>query len=351
MPEEIMSAPVALAPAGRMKATRDNVFLQGPEPVDGISVVVPIHNEEDNLVRLHEELTAALLSSGKPYEIILVDDGSRDGSARMMQAIAAGDERVKLVMLRRNYGQTSALRAGMDRAHFGAIVTIDGDLQNDPADIPAMVAKLEEGYDLVAGWRRDRQDAQITRKLPSRLANKLIRKVTRVPIRDLGCTLKVIRRPFLAELELYGDMHRFVSILMVQRGARWTEMPTMHHPRVAGVTKYGLWRTVVVLLDLLTLKYLLDYSAHPMRLFGGLGLLCLGLSGIAFVVALLMKTLGGVDLTGNPLLLLTVVSALSALQLLSLGILSEVLVRIYYGRVAERTHYSVRETTNLEAAE
>jgi hypothetical protein len=203
----------------------------------------------------------------------------------------------------------------------------------------------------VAGWRRDRQDARLTRKLPSRLANRLIRKVTRVPIEDLGCTLKVIRRPFLAELELYGDMHRFVSILMVQRGARWTQMPTTHRPRLAGVTKYGLWRTVVVLLDLLTLKYLLDYSAHPMRLFGGLGLLCVGLSGAALVAVVLMKIFSGVDMSGNPLLLLTVVTGLSALQLFSLGILSEVLVRIYFGRVAERTHYSVRQTANLGSAE
>jgi glycosyltransferase involved in cell wall biosynthesis len=325
----------------------------GPEPVDGVSVVVPIHNEEENLPHLHQELTAALGRLGKPYEIVLVDDGSRDGSARIMEGIAARDPRVKLILLRRNYGQTSALRAGMDRARFGAIVTIDGDLQNDPADIPAMVAKLEEGFDLVAGWRRDRQDAQLTRKLPSRLANRLIRRVTRVPIRDLGCTLKVIRREFLAELELYGDMHRFVSILMVQRGARWTEMPTSHRPRVAGVTKYGLWRTVVVLLDLVTLKYLLDYSAHPMRLFGGLGLFCLLLSGLSFLLAAGMKLFGGVDLTGNPLLLLTVLAALSGLQLFSLGILSEVLVRIYFGRAGQRTHYSVRRTTNLdlEAAE
>lgn len=323
------------------------------EPVDGVSVVVPIHNEEDNLLRLHEELTASLERLGKPYEILLVDDGSRDRSVSLMEEIAARDARVKLILLRRNYGQTSALRAGMDRAQFGAIVTIDGDLQNDPGDIPAMVRKLEEGYDLVAGWRQDRQDAQLTRKLPSRLANQLIRRVTRVPIRDLGCTLKVLRRPFLAELELYGDMHRFVSILMVQRGARWTEMPTSHRPRVAGVTKYGLWRTVVVLLDLITLKYLLDYSAHPMRLFGGLGLLCLALSALSFVLAAGMKLFGGVDLSGNPLLLLTVLSTLSALQLFSLGILSEVLVRIYYGRAAGRTHYTVRRTTNLdlEAAE
>jgi glycosyltransferase involved in cell wall biosynthesis len=329
---------------------QDAVILphRAAEPVDGVSVVVPIHNEEGNLQRLHEELTAALLRTGKPYEIVLVDDGSRDSSARLMEGIAARDPRVKLVMLRRNYGQTSALRAGMDRARFGAIVTIDGDLQNDPDDIPAMVAKLEEGFDLVAGWRRDRQDAQLTRKLPSRLANKLIRRVTRMPIRDLGCTLKVIRREFLQELELYGDMHRFVSILMVQRGARWTEMPTSHRPRVAGVTKYGLWRTVVVLLDLITLKYLLDYSAHPMRLFGGLGLLCLVLSAVSFVLTLGMKIIGGVDLTGNPLLLLTVLSVLSSLQLFSLGIVSEVLVRIYYGRTARRTHYSVRRTQNLE---
>lgn len=318
-----------------------------PEPVSGLSVVVPILNEIGNLPRLHAELTAALTAIGKDYEIILVDDGSTDGSTQAMQDMVARDPHVRLVVFRRNYGQTAAMKAGMDHARMPAIVTIDGDLQNDPADIAAMVARLEEGYDLVLGWRQNRQDAAISRKLPSRIANRLIARVTRVKVRDLGCTLKVMRREFLRELELYGDMHRFIPILMAQRGARWTEVATHHRPRTAGTTKYGIGRTIVVLLDLITVKYLLDYSAHPMRLFGGFGLASLGLGVLSFLLTVGMKLIGGMDMTGNPMLTLTVVAVLAGVQLLSLGVLGEVLVRIYYGDRG-RTHYTVRARVNVD---
>lgn len=315
--------------------------------VHSLSIVVPIYNEIGNIDRLHAELTAALDPLGKPYEIILVDDGSKDGSTAALESIAARDARVKLVIFRRNYGQTAAMKAGIDAASMDVVVTMDGDLQNDPVDIGPMIAKLEEGYDLVHGWRINRQDALISRKLPSRIANRMISRTTRFPIHDLGCTLKAIRREILAEVELYGDMHRFIPILLFQRGARCVEIPTHHRARTAGTTKYGIGRTMVVLLDLLTVKYLLDYAAHPMRVFGGLGLISFGLAFLSAFLLIAMKIFGGVDMTGNPLLMLSVVTGLAGLQLLSLGLIGEILARIYYA-TGQRTHYAVRRWVNFD---
>jgi glycosyltransferase involved in cell wall biosynthesis len=195
----------------------------------GVSVVVPIYNEQGNILRLHQELSDVLTGLERPYEIVFVDDGSKDGSVEILREIASRDSRSKLVIFRRNYGQTSAMQAGIDHATMGVIVTIDGDLQNDPADITEMLAKLEEGYDLVHGWRKDRKDALVSRKIPSRIANWLIAKVTRFPIHDLGCTLKVMRREILQEVELYGEMHHYIPILLYQRGARCAEVSSQSH--------------------------------------------------------------------------------------------------------------------------
>lgn len=319
------------------------------DQVRDVSVVVPIYNELGNIDRLYSELTSAMKGLGKPYEIILVDDGSKDGSVSSLEAIAATDSRVKLIVFRRNYGQTAAMKAGIDNASMDVVVTIDGDLQNDPADIGQMIAKLEEGYDLVHGWRVHRQDAMISRKLPSRIANRIISRVTRFPIHDLGCTLKAIRRNILSEVELYGDMHRFIPILLYQRGARCFEIETRHRPRVAGVTKYGIGRTLVVLLDLLTVKYLLDYSAHPMRIFGGVGLVSFGFAFLSFLILIGMKIFGGIDMTGNPFLMLSVVAGLAGLQLLSLGLIGEILARIYFA-TGQKTYYAIRRTVNFDDA-
>ncbi|WP_212525466.1 glycosyltransferase family 2 protein [Actibacterium sp. MT2.3-13A] len=318
-----------------------------PQAVEGVSVVVPIFNEIGNIARLHEELTAALEAIGKPHEIILVDDGSTDGSGEALVDLAARDPRVRLVQFRRNYGQTAAMKAGIDHAGMDAIVTLDGDLQNDPADIGPMIAKLEEGYDLVHGWRRHRRDALISRKLPSRIANRLISWSTGFPIHDLGCTLKAMRREVLSEIELYGDMHRFIPILLFQRGARCFEMETHHRPRLSGKTKYGIGRTLVVILDLMTVKFLLNSSSHPMLVFGGLGLASLALALLSGLATVAMKLAMGTDMTGNPLLLLSVMSGLAGLQLLSLGILGEVLARVYYGQ-GRRVPYAVRRLVNFE---
>jgi glycosyltransferase involved in cell wall biosynthesis len=314
--------------------------------VSQISLIVPLYNERENLESLHREIREALERYSSDLEILYVDDGSTDGSAELVRSLAAQDQGVTLIRLRRNFGQTAAMQAGIDEAQGEILVLLDADLQNDPADIPAMVAKLEEGYDLVCGWRRDRQDAWITRKLPSRIANWLIGRVTRVPIRDLGCTLKVLRRSLASELELLGEMHRFIPILAHQRGARCAEVDTHHRPRRFGQSKYGLSRTLRVVLDLITVKFLLDYLASPMKFFGRLGFACLGLGLISLMTTVGMKSWGGVDMTGNPLLLLSVFAFLAGLQVISLGILGEMSVRIYFDRQGRRP-YAIAERFTL----
>lgn len=312
-----------------------------------LSVVIPLHNEQDNLRLLYDQLCETLPRLGRPFEILLVDDGSTDATPRLLRELAGQDQRVKVVLFRRNYGQTAAMQAGLDMASGDVIITMDGDLQNDPADIGMMLDKIEEGYDLVHGWRKDRQDAWLNRRLPSQIANWLISRVSRFPIHDLGCTLKAIRREIAQDLELYGEMHRFIPILAHWRGARCVEVVTRHHPRRFGQTKYGISRTLRVLLDLVTVKFMLDYFASPMKLFGmfGLGSAAAGLA--AGLATLLMKLTVNFDMTGNPLLLVSAFCGLVSLQFFSLGLLGEVSARIYFSH-GERQHYTVRETLNLE---
>ncbi len=315
-----------------------------------VSVVVPVYNEFDNIPRLYERLNEILPALGREYEVLFIDDGSHDGSVEALQAVAAADPRVKVVRFRRNYGQTAAMQAGLQMASGDVIVTMDGDLQNDPSDIGMMLDKIDEGYDLVHGWRKQRQDAFLNRRLPSMIANWIISKTTRFPIHDLGCTLKAIRREIAQDLELYGEMHRFIPILAHWRGARCVEVVTKHHPRQFGQTKYGISRTLRVILDLITVKYMLDYFASPMKLFGMLGFGCGLLSLLAGLAVILMKWAAGVDMTGNPLLLLAVFSMMICVQFLSLGLLGEVSARIYFGRQG-RQHFTVRERLNFEPPE
>jgi glycosyltransferase involved in cell wall biosynthesis len=310
-----------------------------------VSVVVPICNELENIPLLYQQLAAVLPSLARPWEIVFVDDGSTDGSSQRLKDLATRDARVKVVCFRRNYGQTAAMQAGIQHSAGEVIVTLDGDLQNDPLDIPTLIHKLDEGYDLVHGWRKQRQDTLLTRKLPSRIANWLISRVTRFPIHDLGCTLKAIRREIAVELELYGEMHRFIPILAHQRGARCVEVVTRHHPRRFGQTKYGLSRTVRVVLDLITVKYMLDYFSSPMKLFGRFGLACLAVALLAGLSTAGMKLVAGTDMTGNPLMLLSVLGTIAAIQFFSLGLLGEVNARIYYGSQT-RQNYAIRELIN-----
>lgn len=312
-----------------------------------VSIVIPVYNEVENIVPLLARVDAALRRSGREYEIVFVDDGSTDGSGERLSELARDRAELKVVRFRRNYGQTAAMQAGIDWSVGAVIVTLDGDLQNEPDDIPMMLDEIEHGYDLVHGWRKDRHDAWLNRRLPSWLANRLISAVTRFPIHDLGCTLKAMRREIAEELELYGEMHRFIPILAHARGARCKEVVTRHHARQHGQTKYGISRTLRVLLDLLTVKYILSYFASPMKLFGGVGLLVLLASAIALSATLAMKWWGGVDMTGNPLLLLAAISSLAAIQLMSLGLLGEVNARIYFGTQRKR-HYAVRQLINCE---
>ncbi len=305
-----------------------------------LSIIVPVMNEEGNVQLLREQIHATLGDGPLRYEILYVDDGSRDSTPRLLADMSASDPRVRAVMFRRNFGQTAAMQAGIDHARGDVIVFMDGDLQNDPADIPRLLAKLDEGFDLVHGWRKDRQDTFINRRLPSRIANWLISRSTGFPVNDLGCSLKAIRREIAEELELYGEMHRFIPILAHRRGARCAEMVTHHRARHAGQTKYGISRTTRVVLDLLTVLYLLKFFDSPMKLFGRIGMLAAAVSVVSGVATLGMKFVGGVDMTGNPLLLQTMVAALAAIQFFSLGLVGEVCARIYYSR--SRRQYAVR---------
>lgn len=313
-----------------------------------ISVIVPILNEEENIPILHGEISEVMAAEILDYEIVFVDDGSTDGSVAVLEDLSKQDSRVRLVQLRRNFGQTAAMLAGLDAAAGDVLITLDGDLQNDPADIPQMLGKIAEGYDLVHGWRKNRQDKWLTRKLPSKIANWIISKVVGFPIHDLGCTLKVMRREIAEEIELYGEMHRFIPILAHQRGAKCIEVVTNHRARRFGVSKYGLSRTIRVILDLLTVKFLQDYMTSPMKLFGRLGFGCFAVGGVSLFVTIWMKWMSAVDMTGNPLLMLTVLSTMAGIQLLSLGILGEMNSRIYFAH-QEKRPYTIRRKVGFSA--
>jgi len=300
-----------------------------PSVRPAVSVVVPIFNEAENLEDLHRELTQALEGMGRPYEIILVDDGSRDGSLGRMAALEARDRRVRVLALRRNFGQTAAFSAGFDHARGAIVVTSDGDLQNDPADIPRLVAKLEEGFDMVCGWRQDRQDPT-SKTVPSWFANRIISWATGVELHDYGCSLKAMRSEVVRGLRLYGEMHRFIPAVASWMGVSLAEMPVNHRPRRRGSSKYGLGRTLRVLLDLFTVKFLLAYGTRPAHLFGGAGLL-FGAGGLGVLGYLTYVKLFQDEAIGDrPLLLLGMLLFLSGLILVCVGLLGELLVRIYH---------------------
>jgi glycosyltransferase involved in cell wall biosynthesis len=312
-----------------------------------LSVVIPIKDEKDNLGPLHERLRTALDPLGLVWEAVFVDDGSIDGSFAVLEDLAAQDSRVKVIRLRRNFGQTAALQAGIDWASGDLIATMDGDLQNDPADIPRLLAKLAEGYDAVMGLRARRKDSFVIRKLPSWVANWLIRKATGTHIKDLGCTLRVMRRELAESLPLYGEMHRYVAVLLHQSGARLAQVPVTHHPRTRGKTKYGLSRTVRVVLDLITIKFLATYLTRPMHIFGLAGLVSMALGVVTLLLTWGMKWYSGIFMTGNPLLLLSAMLELVGVQFISIGLLGELLTRTYFESQG-KTSYSVRTTVNLD---
>jgi glycosyltransferase involved in cell wall biosynthesis len=315
--------------------------------MQSLSIVIPIKDERENLRRLHERLTDALDPLGRDYELLLIDDGSTDGSFAVMVELAERDARVKVISFRRNYGQTPALQAGIDWAAGDIIVTMDGDLQNDPADIPMLIEKLEEGYDAVFGLREKRRDAFFLRKIPSWLGNWLIRKVTGCSIKDMGCTLRAMKRDLAKSLPLYGELHRFIPVLAHQTGAKVLQVPVRHYPRTAGQTKYTISRTFRVVLDLITVKFLHSYVTRPMHAFGQLGLGMMVFGFLSLLTTVYMKLGQGIDMTGNPMLLLTVLFVLVGVQFISMGLISELLTRTYHESQG-KSSYQVKTTLNLE---
>jgi glycosyltransferase involved in cell wall biosynthesis len=311
-----------------------------------VSIVVPIYNEEQNIAPLYQRVSEAMAASGLTYELILVDDGSADRSFSLLKGLAEQDQRVKVIRFRRNFGQTAAMAAGFDAATGRVVVPMDGDLQNDPTDIPQLLAKIAEGFDVVSGWRKDRKDTFINRKLPSMLANGLISRMTGVHLHDYGCTLKAYRREVLEGINLYGEMHRFVPALASQVGARVTELPVRHHPRLHGTSKYGISRTLRVVLDLMTVKFLLTYSTKPIQLFGKWGIYTLGVAFLTGCGTLYMKFFEHVNMNRNPLLILTAFLLFSGIQFIVLGLLGELNARTYY-ESQNKPIYVVRETLNI----
>ncbi len=322
-----------------------------PEPpAPDISVFLPVLNEEPNLRPLHEKLDRALTQLGRSAEIIYVDDGSTDGSLDVLREIAAQDQRVRVIALRRNYGQTPAMAAGIDAARGEVLIPMDADLQNDPADIGRLLDKIDEGYDVVSGWRKNRQDKLFTRKIPSMIANRIISWIGGVPLHDYGCSLKAYRRESLADVHLYGEMHRFIPIYASWSGARVTEIPVEHHARTMGTSKYGLSRTIKVIFDLMTIKFMASYQTKPLYVFGWAGLLTLFFSFLCAVLAFLMKFANWphhADFIQTPLPVLTTVMLVLGIQFFLMGLLAEMMVRTYH-ESQQKSIYAVREKIGFE---
>lgn len=308
-----------------------------------LSIVVPVYNEEESLPALHAAIGAALKELPRAWEVIYVNDGSRDGSQAALEKLAAADPaHVTVVEFRRNFGQTTAIAAGIDHARGEIITFLDADLQNDPADIPMMLAKLDEGYDVVSGWRKAREDNALTRNLPSQLANGLISAVTGVHLHDYGCTLKAYRREVITGFRLYGEMHRFIPVYANAIGAKILEVPVRHHSRKFGKSKYGLERTLKVILDLIAVQFLTRYSAKPIYLFGGGGILMAGLGAAGMIFLALRKLLIRVDILTSPIFIISVLLALMGFQSILMGLIAELLVRTYHESQQKPT-YTVRK--------
>ncbi len=315
-----------------------------------LSIFLPVYNEEENLRRLNEKIFEAMARLGESFEVIYVDDGSADRSLALLEEFAASDARVRVVSFRRNYGQTAAMAAGIDAARGEVLIPMDADLQNDPADIARLLEKLDEGYDVVSGWRKDRQDAFITRTLPSRIANGLISRIGRVPLHDYGCSLKAYRRDVLKDVHLYGEMHRFIPIYAAWAGARVTEIPVAHYPRTAGKSKYGLSRTIKVVFDLVTIKFMASYMTKPIYLFGWGGMLAFAISLASAVLAIMMKYIGwphSASFIQTPLPVLSMVMFVLGIQFFMLGLIAEMLVRTYHESQGKAI-YTIRKRINFE---
>jgi len=320
---------------------QDNPTLPAGEAPE-VSIFLPVYNEEPNLMPLHAKLDEALKTLDRSAEIVYVDDGSTDGSLNILREIAEVDPRVRVVALRRNYGQTAAMAAGIDAASGKVLIPMDADLQNDPVDIQRLLQKLDEGYDVVSGWRKNRQDKMFTRKIPSMLANRLISWIGGVPLHDYGCSLKAYRRESLQDVRLYGEMHRFIPIYASWAGASVTEIPVKHHARTMGKSKYGLSRTLKVVFDLMTIKFMASYQTKPIYVFGMFGMFAFAISLLAGLYAVFLKIIHKADFVQTPLPILAVVMFAVGVQFLLMGLLAEMLVRTYHESQA-KSIYAVRE--------
>jgi glycosyltransferase involved in cell wall biosynthesis len=310
-----------------------------------LSIVVPVYNEEENIAPLYTEITDALANLGLSYEIIVVNDGSQDGTMARLRAVQERDRRVVVIDFRRNFGQTAALSAGFDHSNGEVIITLDGDLQNDPRDIPLLLDKIKD-YDIVNGWRKNRQDKALSRKLPSKIANKLISWVTGVKLNDYGCTLKAYRKDVIKTIKLYGEMHRFIPAIASAMGITYCEVPTHHRARRFGKTKYGISRTIRVILDLMTVKFLLSYNTRPIQLFGAIGIMS-GFTGFIICLYMTFLKLAGQSIGSRPLLLLGVLMIILSAFFIVLGLLGEVLIRLYY-EVQGKPVYYIKEVHRSE---
>ncbi len=316
----------------------NQVSNENPE----LSLFLPVLDEEDNLRPMHAKIQAALDALGKSAEVIFVDDGSTDKSLEILKEIAAADERVRVISLRRNYGQTAAMSAGIDAARGEILIPMDADLQNDPADIKRLLDKLDEGYDVVSGWRKNRQDKMISRRIPSMIANKIISWIGDVHLHDYGCSLKAYRRDVLKDVKLYGEMHRFIPIYASWAGARVTEIPVDHHARTMGKSKYGISRTIKVVFDLMTIKFMAEYHTKPIYVFGAFGMIAFLISLGASIWAAVLKFGYDVSFILTPLPVIAVVMLAISVQFFLMGLLAELLVRTYH-ESQDKAIYAVRE--------
>ena len=321
--------------------------MNSSEKNDLLSVIVPLYNEEENILPLYEEVIGIAPSLGCNLEMILVNDGSTDGSRALLNDLALRDGRVKVIHFRRNFGQTTAIMAGIDYSSGDVLIPMDGDLQNDPQDIPKLLAKLKEGFEVCSGWREDRKDHALKRNLPSRIANWLISKISGVHLHDYGCSLKAYRREVIKGVKRYGEMHRFIPIYATWQGARVTEIPVAHHPRIHGKSKYGLERTFKVILDLIVVKFLAQYAQKPIYVFGTFGLFSLFVAFIAATASLYYKIFGQKSFIETPLPLIFVMASITGIMCILMGLLAEIIMRTYYESQGKSV-YLIDECCNLE---
>ena len=312
-----------------------------------ISLIIPVYNEVDSIAVLYERLREVLIAINRPWEIIFINDGSTDGSKPALDLLADQDENVKVIHFKRNFGQTTAMMAGIDFARGDILISMDGDLQNDPADIPLFLEKLEEGFDVCSGWRKNRQDAALKRVLPSRIANFIISRISGVHLHDYGCSLKAYKKEVIKGVKLYGEMHRFIPIYASWQGARVTEIPVTHHPRLHGTSKYGLERTLKVILDLIVVKFLANYAQKPIYVFGYVGLVSILIAVLAAGASLYYKFFGNKSFISTPLPLLFVLATITGIMCILMGLLAELVIRTYY-ESQNKPVYLIAELRNLE---